>query len=76
MTNEDIKSYAKQLKPCPFCGGKAAVGKFAVQGYFVAGCSNSVRCGVSPITFPRETPEEAMEIWNNRKDEDDTHNQT
>lgn len=66
MTKEELKSYPKQLKPCPFCGKKAAVVKFAVQGYFVAGCSNAVGCGVNPMTLPRETPEEAMEIWNSR----------
>lgn len=49
-----------EMKPCPFCGGKAEV----VHGF---GFDNIVQCE-DCFTETRicETPEEAIEVWNKR----------
>lgn len=70
-------SKADELKPCPFCGGKAEirVGEYAsfVEGYAV-GCSNcaltfgaSGRIGEAYCwSCCYETEAEAIEAWNRR----------
>ncbi len=51
------------LKPCPFCGGKAVVEPegFIVCGYWVK-CS---KCGIEQNT-PYEMADEAIAAWNRR----------
>jgi Lar family restriction alleviation protein len=53
MTNEE-------LKPCPFCGGKAEmVSDFDDEHYvYCTGCKGGWKT--------METPEEAAEAWNRR----------
>lgn len=60
----------EQLKPCPFCGGKARIRKTKGTRYFV-GCSE---CGARSIDFDElpwhDTPfiaqGHAIEAWNRR----------
>ena len=63
---------SRELKPCPFCGGKAE--RKETYNYFWSGrsipqyfikCSNK-ECGVYVATCNRDTEEEAVEIWNRR----------
>lgn len=58
------------LKPCPFCGGKAAIGTLFHS------CDNMVKytikcsgCGV--LTPLLKTKKKARKAWNRRKDDDD-----
>lgn len=63
---------SRELKPCPFCGGKAeqketykyvGLGK-SIPQYYVK-CGNS-DCGLYVSTCNRDTKEEAVKIWNRR----------
>lgn len=47
MTNEERKAYEEQLKPCPFCGGKARI--FNSFGWFWAMCQG-IECKINPRT--------------------------
>ena len=47
MTREELKAYEEQLKPCPFCGGKAQI--FNSFGWFWARCL-CVDCKINPST--------------------------
>ena len=72
----------KELKPCPFCGGKASIRYLyddvvywtyddepIIRRRFVCECSED-GCLVSPVTDSFDTEEEATEAWNRRyKDE-------
>ena len=49
-----------EIKPCPFCEGKAAVEYFAFTGYFVQ-CE---KCNATSGLY--DTAEEAEEHWNRR----------
>ena len=64
-----------ELKPCPFCGGKAerkesykitGSGKLSklIPQYYIK-CGNK-DCGLFVATCNRDTEEEAIEIWNRR----------
>lgn len=60
----------EELKPCPFCGSKAILGK-VVTGRNRSGYAYYVRCGnlhcpVYVHTCNRDTEDEAVEIWNRR----------
>lgn len=59
-----------ELKPCPFCGGKAkrhvSVFTKQVQVY----CSLSNRCRVHPCTDFYEKQKDADESWNKRAKDD------
>ena len=63
----------KNLKPCPFCGGKAAVHELetrtsSIGGYYVI-CT---KCLTSSNNY--STPEIAAERWNRRvKDESENN---
>ena len=55
----------KELKPCPFCGGKAIVlhtkSIYELPHFFVT-------CGSCGVETPRvcKTEEQAREVWNRR----------
>lgn len=57
-----------ELKPCPFCGGKAVLlhteGIYELSHFFVT-CNS---CGVETPRVCR-TKEQACEVWNRRVDE-------
>ena len=69
---------AIELKPCPFCGSKAAIYHLRKQNMYVVSCCADDSCfhgtdGVSEDWCPMdlETPEfatetEAIEVWNKR----------
>lgn len=54
-----------ELKPCPFCGRKADLYKYAKNGMFLVRCEY---CGVETIYFDKE--EDATEAWNRRACDD------
>lgn len=71
----------KELKPCPFCGGKARIRDLydvvdwteddepITKRRFVCECSEE-ECLVNPVTDVFDTEVEAIEAWNRRyKDE-------
>jgi len=69
-----------ELKPCPFCGGKATVDQqydetwdgeeAGVDLYCDIGCEND-DCGVKPsVSSWDSTYEDAVERWNTRKGEE------
>lgn len=56
------------LKPCPFCGGKAIEIWFE-NGHYQIGCNNGENFGCNirgPIMFNRA---DAIKVWNNRPGE-------
>lgn len=57
--------YEKELKPCPFCGGKA---KMVVYTNYNDDNDYVVNCTRCDATVPiwHETPEEAAQCWNRR----------
>lgn len=69
MTREEIDA---NLKPCPFCGGKAYVHDNYMASHVK--CDNR-DCGARTKPVPHEkselyTDELAMKLWNNRIDRD------
>jgi Lar family restriction alleviation protein len=67
-----------ELKPCPFCGGKAemrdarkflVVSKFSYIIPYSVGCSNK-KCDVKPYTEYSSTEQEAIDAWNRRANDD------
>lgn len=59
-----------ELKPRPFCGGKA---EFANGGYwgrelFKVKCSNKDKCVMLPETGVYFIKQQAAEVWNTRSD--------
>lgn len=50
----------KELKRCPFCGGKARL-TYNTYGSHYVQC-DSVSCGI--VTWIHTTEEEAVEAWN------------
>ncbi|MCD8372023.1 MAG: Lar family restriction alleviation protein [Clostridia bacterium] len=69
-----------KLKPCPFCGGKAFVLEHGKEdlfdGWFTIGCSGRfengefTHCQMKVATLARPTKEQAIEVWNTRKGEE------
>ena len=54
------------LKPCPFCGGKASsVEDYGHSSAWEVGCFNGV-CRVEPHVWEK-TKAEAIAAWNTRK---------
>ena len=58
------------LKPCPFCGGKAMLNSLYSDFHQVS-CSNPL-CKVLPQTWCYDTLEEAIEAWNWRYTDEQT----
>ena len=62
-----------ELKPCPFCGGKAeliSIKAFEWCDYhYIARCSNP-NCEVDPMVKRLEM-KEAIEAWNNRAENEE-----
>ena len=56
-----------ELKPCPFCGGKAVRQDFGVHGYVVK-CDN-VACNLFVETYKYDRQCDATRAWNKRKGE-------
>ena len=64
-----------ELKPCPFCGGKAGVGvtKKSVRNQYAVCCSNT-RCIANrlgnPFVMHYLSEAEAIEAWNRRANDE------
>lgn len=72
MRKENIMSETElELKPCPFCGGKAEIqyGACDYNVYQVV-CHNEQDC-CNAMNGWSDTPEEAAEQWNRRADTND-----
>lgn len=63
-----------ELKPCPFCGGKANLIKRNLKtGFFPSGGTYYVHCKVCLITTqPKRKAENVIDEWNRRVDNDTT----
>ena len=60
---------ATELKPCPFCGGRACVRKNkGIFETFNVYCMNE-DCRVEPITHSYYRKDEAIEAWNRRAED-------
>lgn len=64
-----------ELKPCPFCGGKAYIHQKSWDIFTVGVCVECDRCGVKTewIAGPSliNVRRQAAEIWNNRTSNED-----
>ena len=64
-----------ELKPCPFCGGSAAIGrtKKSLKLQYAAGCNNT-RCIANrlrnPFVLHYLSKDEAAENWNRRANDE------
>ena len=58
------------LKPCPFCGGRASVRRIPGKIYdlYNVYCMNE-DCFIEPSTHHYYCKEEAIEAWNRRADD-------
>lgn len=54
-----------ELKPCPFCGGKASIYVSPFSGRVTAWCTNK-GCGVNPFTCYTKEIDKAVSYWNRR----------
>ena len=61
---------SSELKPCPFCGGKAIVGEYDFRGakHFDVWCGDDGRCARLRGAWP--TKEAAIAAWNRRAGEE------
>jgi Lar family restriction alleviation protein len=59
----------QQLKPCPFCGGKAECLPVGEKGYARVSCKNVVTCGHYGSAMPSKA--DAAQAWNMRTHADD-----
>lgn len=55
------------LKPCPFCGGKAVI-QTNNRGLWIVGCVDDFMCmgNINHIAMIHITEEQAVEAWNRR----------
>jgi Lar family restriction alleviation protein len=67
MTKDQIKAYEEQLKPCPFCGGKARLKTWVIdlETYYIVCCR---KCEVMPCTASHTNIKYAVKAWNKRGD--------
>ena len=65
MAKEQIKAYEEQLKPCPFCGGKARLLTWDIdfKNCYIVCCR---KCEVKPSTATHTNIEYAVKAWNKR----------
>ena len=54
-----------ELKPCPFCGGKATLNTNGDKFWVDCAMSKGF-CRVMPSTWQYKTEEDAIEAWNER----------
>ena len=57
-----------ELKPCPFCGGKAVC--YQESGRWLVECAITNACDIHPEA-DAETKEEATKKWNRRANEEE-----
>ena len=59
-------SFERTLKPCPFCGGKAEMGKLT-ECLWIVGC-NTLMClgNINHASMYFVDAESAVETWNRR----------
>lgn len=69
MTKDQIKAYEEQLKPCPFCGGKARLKTWVIdlETYYIVNCR---KCEVKPSTARHTNIKYAVKAWNKRGGEE------
>lgn len=60
--NKTTKNLKKELKPCPFCGGKAEIKKD--EGQYVNIKCTQCPCDMGRYWFTRQT--DAIKAWNRR----------
>ena len=63
---------ALDLKPCPFCGGKASVFRVILEDgtpRYEVDCEN-IDCEISACTSLHATRQEAADVWNKRWEPD------
>ncbi|MBQ9564189.1 MAG: Lar family restriction alleviation protein [Synergistaceae bacterium] len=59
-----------KLKPCPFCGGEAVLDFVDDDAWYVHCIDYDGDCDMRPHTKSYETPEEAIEVWNRRANDE------
>lgn len=60
----------KEMKSCPFCGGKATLLHKDGTDYWAVGCTNIQSCPIAPIPFIKCPSEKAaIDAWNTRIEE-------
>jgi Lar family restriction alleviation protein len=63
---------ATELKPCPFCGGKAMIRETTYgnnyDAYFVWCCNKN--CDIRPSTKYLRLRKDVIEAWNRRAEDD------
>lgn len=58
----------KELKPCPFCGGRAILN--IIGNKYYVDCNAKIgECPCIPKTFDFDVAEDAIEAWNRRAEE-------
>ena len=68
---------SKELKPCPFCGGKVSITNQITSRLYTKEPTFCVYCWTCDLLFGFDidyggqfaTPEEAIEVWNTRYQE-------
>ena len=55
-----------ELKPCPFCGGKADVTRYYESGVEVGSAIVCNNCGVSVYQVEADCAEENIKAWKRR----------
>lgn len=66
---KSLKEYEEQLKPCPFCGGKARL--YNRFGWWYVACGTMRdKCKVDCSTIQFDSPDKAVEVWNKRGGEE------